>query len=401
MSISVIDLCRSCMRSMRFRRAYTLVEILVVLFVLMLLAAIALPTVKDLLTQQKYNRAASNLVAFIGKARSRAIAEQRSYGVLIERGVGGTLVDDLSLSQSIRVRQISGIPPYSGDASDAYAILDNIQNDKRLGVAEFLVRDNQLLHLSAQKKQEGRLDEAPIRDGDLLELPGGRMIPIVVDPNVDTSSGEEKVRVFFSLVDLYPDGSRDLSSRPRVKYRIHRHPVVSAVTPFSMPRGVVIDLNFSGVGVDGNQFGFNPTGLDSNIEILFGPDGSVQQVTKGNVWQGNELKANQDLKVPPLGSIFLCVGDSDGLVSSQDRGGLFSEEKKSRSNLLNLESIWVTVNPYTGRCNASPMAPLNGVPAYTLPDPHPVPTSNQGLAFKAALTQSRYFATLSDSVDPE
>ena len=33
--------------------AYTLVEILVVLFVLMLVAAIALPTVKDLLSNQK------------------------------------------------------------------------------------------------------------------------------------------------------------------------------------------------------------------------------------------------------------------------------------------------------------------------------------------------------------
>ena len=51
-------------RKVRFRRSmarqargYTLVEILVVLFVLMLLAAIALPTVKDLLSNQKTSRA--------------------------------------------------------------------------------------------------------------------------------------------------------------------------------------------------------------------------------------------------------------------------------------------------------------------------------------------------------
>ena len=41
----------------RQARGYTLVEILVVLFVLMLLAAIALPTVKDLLSNQKTSRA--------------------------------------------------------------------------------------------------------------------------------------------------------------------------------------------------------------------------------------------------------------------------------------------------------------------------------------------------------
>ena len=102
-----------------------------------------------------------------------------------------------------------------------------------------------------------------------------------------TPPAEPMVRVAFSLTNLYPDGARDLTSNPRVKYRIHRHPVVSASTPFSMPRGVVIDMNFSGVGVAGNQFSslvsdVNPSG---DIEIIFGPDGSVQRVTKAASWE--------------------------------------------------------------------------------------------------------------------
>ena len=382
------------------RRAYTLVEILVVLFVLMLLAAIALPTVKDLLVNQKTSRAARNLVAFIDKARSRAISEQRSFGVLIERGVG---TDDVfSLSQAIRVRQIAGVPPYTGDASNAYAILKDHPTNANYAIAEFAIRDNQLLELSrrfyAGEDTVGTVDQLPIRNGDYLELPGGRMVPITILGTV-VNPADPSVRVTFPITELYPEGRRDLSSEPKVKYRIHRHPVVSATTPYSMPRGVVIDMNFSGVGIDGNQFasllGTPPSG---DIEIIFGPDGSVQRVTQGTSWASGTLQW-QATQVPALGSIFLCVGDSDGLFSSED--GLFSDKKKSLSNVLNLESIWVTINPNTGRCNASPMAPMSSVPASKVMDPNPSPNSTNDGIVRNALAQARYFATLSDSVDPE
>ena len=391
-------------RSMaRQARGYTLVEILVVLFVLMLLAAIALPTVKDLLSNQKTSRAARNLTAFIDKVRSRAIAEQRPFGILIERGVGSN--DPYGLSQSIRVRQIAGVPPYSGDASNAFATLFPHPSNPALAIAEFTVKDNQLLELSRRIYSEGSdVYQVPIRNGDYIELPGGRMVPVTIYPEPPqpylTPPAEPMVRVAFSLTNLYPDGARDLTSNPRVKYRIHRHPVVSASTPFSMPRGGVIDMKFSGVGVAGNQFSslvsdVNPSG---GSEIIFGPDGSVQRVTKAASWETGSLEWIPAQEAA-LGSIFLCVGDSDGLWSEED--GLFSQDKKSLSNLLNLESIWVTVNPYTGRCNASEMAPVDPIPAVPVMDPNPDPTSSNSVVLRNALSQARLFATLSDSVDPE
>lgn len=399
-------------------RAYTLVEILVVLFVLMLLAAIALPTVKNLLVNQKLNRAARNLAAYIDKTRSRAIAEQRIYGLLIERGTGGR--DGYSSSQSIRVRQIAGVPPYSGDASDSFAILSNPtlgippEPDLRFAFADFNTRDNQLLDLSRRLYQENKpAGQIPIRNGDYLELPGGRYVPITIFPDrITYPSGEEYVRVRFPLTDSYPDGERNLQHRPRVKYRVHRHPVVSAVTPFAMPRGVVIDLNFSGVGLEGNQFssilppGYAPYGdppvpaIGGDVEIIFGPDGSVQTVSRGAIWNADpRLSSWASMQVPAEGTIFLCVGDSDGLWTESE--GLFSTEKAAKSNLLNLESIWVTVNPYTGRCNAAPMAPIAGVLPSIPPFPSPALGSEGRVGLQRTLKESRLFATLSDSVDPE
>ena len=395
------------------RRAYTLVEILVVLFVLMLLAAIALPTVKDLLSNQKTSRAARNLVAFIDKARSRAIAEQRPFGVLIERGAGN--VDALSLSQSIRVRQIAGVPPYSGDASNAYALLSNHPDPTSdIAFADFTVRDNSLLDLSRRfysgEERLGTLDQVPIRNGDHLELPGGRLVPVTILPDLVGTPQEPLVRLTFSLANLYPEGRRSFptSPQPKVKYRIHRHPVVSAVTPFSMPRGVVIDLNFSGVGLKQNNFcpiifsdpDVPPLGGD--VEIIFGPDGGIERVTQGPTWTkvGTQFEWQWEAsQTPPLGTVFLCVGDADGLWS--DTEGLLSRDNKTLSNLLNLESIWVTVNAYTGRATSSPMHPLDVVPNGIAKPSPPAKGSGDYSTLQTALQQSRRFATLTDSVETE
>ena len=52
----------------RRRAAYTLVELLIVLSIMVLLAAVALPTVKDLLANQQIAKTARNISAFIDKA---------------------------------------------------------------------------------------------------------------------------------------------------------------------------------------------------------------------------------------------------------------------------------------------------------------------------------------------
>ena len=79
---------------------------------------------------------------------------------------------------------------------------------------------------------------------------------------------------------------------------------------------------------------------------------------------------------------------------------MFSQDKKSLSNLLNLESIWVTVNPYTGRYNASEMAPVDPIPAVPVMDPNPDPTSSNSVVLRNAFA-STVICHSSDSVDPD
>ena len=81
---------------------FTLVEVLVVLFLLLILAAIALPNVKDLVANQLVARSARGVSAYIDLARNRAISEGQHVGVLIER-FGA---DALGRAHSVRMRHL-------------------------------------------------------------------------------------------------------------------------------------------------------------------------------------------------------------------------------------------------------------------------------------------------------
>ena len=112
----------------RRRAAYTLVELLIVLAIMVLLAAVALPTVKDLLANQQIAKTARNISAFMDKARSRAIAEGQFVGIRLERL---NTLDPVSRAQSIRIRELTSVPPYTGDASNAFAKLKSTNGSER------------------------------------------------------------------------------------------------------------------------------------------------------------------------------------------------------------------------------------------------------------------------------
>ena len=106
--------------STRPRAAYTLVEVLIVLSIIVLLAAVALPTVKNLLANQQIAKTARNISSFIDKARSRAISEGKFVGIRLERL---NPLDPIGRAQSIRIRELTSVPPYTGVASNSEAIL--------------------------------------------------------------------------------------------------------------------------------------------------------------------------------------------------------------------------------------------------------------------------------------
>lgn len=385
-------------RQSRFT-GFTLVELLVVLFLLLLLAAIALPNVKKILSDQLVSRTARSVTAYIDVARSRAISEGRQVGFLIERA--GPFDDARGRAHSIRLRQLTDVPPYSGDASNAFAVL-RINGTQ----AQFDPIDNQLLALSASMVRDpgvsGDLDDpqAPIRNGDTIEFPGGRIVPFrivfraLTEPdnvpvviNFDVNEPYQWGSAATQVTELFPSANKPITAvgssvgRP-VKYKIHRRPVVSTVAPLDLPRGIAFDLNYSGFGISGNQFA--PDDDVSipvfNVQIVFGPDGKVVSVTEPV--SGSLL--------PPTGQIFLCLGDSDGIRPDN----LFSRENKATANLLNLKSGWIVINAATGRATSAPFSSVSTIPAAVV-------TDTAALTLGPAIAEARFLANLSDTVDQE
>ncbi len=378
-------------------RGFTLVELLVVLFLLLILAAVALPTIRNVLLDQKNARAARSIASFIDIARSRAIAEGREVGVYLER-----LSEDLAngvpsnpegAASSIRLRQMTGVPAYSGESSDAVAVLGGPTGiGGPIQWASFDPIDNSLLQYSMNVLNNADPDDdlrAPIRPlVDRLELPGGKIV-IINSIDADTQT-PGNILIRFDLRNPqqiesgpaleFPSGRRTLVAGQRVKYRIHRSAVMSNTSPLPLPRGIAIDLNLSGIGLGGAQFASSvrqfPPAMQSvrPIIINFGPDGRVSRVIQAD-----------GSYVVPHSQIYLCLGDLAGIRPDD----LFAATGRDRSNLTRPKTSWIAVNNQTGRVSVAPTAPVMTTMA--------VSTLPFDQVLQAALTEARLLASLSDS----
>jgi len=360
------------------------------MFIFMLLIAVALPVVKGLISDQKTSRTAQSLEAFVNAARSRAIGEGRTVGVRFERF--GT--SNYKRSTCVRVRQLVGVPAYSGDAVDASA---ELMGSPIINSAVFDTADSPLLYLSSNILNTAPVTDdylSPIKVGDLLELPGGRSVAIggigavtgsLVPVTFDLS---ERVNVAGSIfVNRFPDAATSSATGGAVKYRIHRSPVPSTSKTLSLPGGMAVDLNYSGIGVAGSQFApaTDASVIPRSIDLLFSPDGTVSQVI---------FNAAND-RIYPMGLIFFCIGEIDGVASVEgatapDRENLFSADRTLTANVTKSDALWLVVNPASGQVSTVSNASIGTIPAD--------PTDPTTAAFGAAMQDARIFATFSDSV---
>jgi len=375
------------------RPAFTLVELLVVLSLFLILASIALPVFKKLLSDQKASKAARSIVSYIDEARSRAIAQGRSYGVRIERQNFNSSLIELDTATSLRVRQLVGIPPYTGEAADAVVMInDGMGSPPTVPVLvpphfppgsttvvrlTFELQDNQLLSLADQGAN------APLRTNDIIELPGGRQFMMKsffrTTPSTSPSTPTERMHTFIDLNNpvnyaySYPEGAKSLAT-VAYHYKIHRSPVVSSSAPLTFARGVAIDLNYSGFGDRGNSFAPINASINQAIDIVFGPDGRVESVSRDST----------GLRISPPGLIYLCVGNTDGVRVGPLIADLVAPERRSIANLMNPESIWIIINPVTGRIVTAPFA-----------------TVTDTTSIGNAIVQARSLARLADTLDAQ
>ncbi|MCM2371755.1 hypothetical protein [Aporhodopirellula aestuarii] len=235
---------------------------------------------------------------------------------------------------------------------------------------------------------------SPIQKGDLLELPGGRSVAI---SGIGAVSGAS-VSVSFDLfenfnvasgvnVNRFPAAGVSPSAGSEVKYSIKRSPVPSTSKILTLPRGMAIDFNYSGIGLGGSQFApsTNSAITPRSVDLMFNSDGAVTQVIYNT--------ANDRLY--PTGMIFFCIGEIDSIASVEgataaDRENLFSADSKLTTNVMSSDSLWLVVNPGSGQVTTVANASVGTIPSD--------PTDPTATGFGAAMQDARLFTTYSDTV---
>ena len=109
-------------------RGVTLVELLVVVTILMMLAAFAIPVVRPLTEGRRVREATRAVDVFLTQAKTRAIVNQRPAGVLFQRMTQTDLASGNPVYQddACNVLRMVEVPsPYAGDLSDSRVRVQN------------------------------------------------------------------------------------------------------------------------------------------------------------------------------------------------------------------------------------------------------------------------------------
>ncbi len=330
------------------RTAFTLVELLVVMGVIVLLAALTLPSIKTLLAGQKITQAARVVQAHIDAARGRAISSGSLVAVLFERQANqSNSVTRLSVGQVF--------PPYQGDVVGAVGALANVRgwnsSTKKFDATPDLFCDQ--LTVSNLNGQLLFVTPQIFGAGDFIQL-GDRENIFLID-GVNSTTGVISFRnPPFHIVDEglpteqhYPiqEGQILPTVGSEVSFRLFRKPTKSFAAASVLPRGTCVDLSVSGTGAAGFEFN---SALSDSVMVVFNERGDVAFVMANT---GTAVTL-----LPPSGVLHFLVGKSEQV--SPALPGILSVKSDAdpasvNANLNDKENVWVSINPYSGSVYSS------------------------------------------------
>ncbi|HMO14059.1 MAG TPA: prepilin-type N-terminal cleavage/methylation domain-containing protein, partial [Pirellulaceae bacterium] len=239
---------------------FTMIELLVTISILVILAVITIPTVRFLSKGRQTLESANYLGSALVAAKSRAMSDGLA-GVVIVRnpnfknGNGGH-----------RVYQVRAPLPFSGYGSGSIAIVDIANRQASLPV----VYDPALLNIN-----------------DYVQFNKRGAVYRVTNVQVDPSDPARTLLDFFVRPIDPPLPDPTGTGITSMTFTVFRRPVPIPSTIVELPRGFMVDLEFSGHGARGDQFFLNPPptladltnpALDFNVIILFNEKGGVEHV---------------------------------------------------------------------------------------------------------------------------
>ena len=335
---------RSELSNSRPWRGMTLVELLVVVTIIMLLAAVTIPQLRPEMDKTRIREAARSIQLYLSSARSLAMSTGRSCGVMLER-----LPADNGCSMTLT--QVETPPMYGGDTTTATATVTQVLPPSNDGLAHCRITISPPPSVPLY-----RLDQIQIGyQGFWITLdqnnPAGGANGAITNPasltgTVDISHGETPAWIT-------PAGASQPVSIT-APFSVRRWPTKSIAAALQLPTPACIDLTWSGTDDPSTQ-----TWLVANtpVTIMFAPDGSVDKTyVNVNVPTGGQTYQ----AVSVITSIYLLIGDRSHVYDSP--------VGNTDSNLNNITNLWVGINASTGRITVSEMTATNSGTALTLAD---------------------------------
>jgi type II secretory pathway pseudopilin PulG len=310
-----------------------LVELLVVLTIMTLLFAVAVPLMRPAFEDRNLREATRQINAIIAGARARAAQSGRPAGIWLER----LDASPLGSRSCIQIFQAEVAPSFAGattNTSLAYI-------DTALGKLVFTnAADAQVLRTIVQP---------------------GEVFTIKFDYKGITYTCARPVDPLDSTFDVSlpplgaPPGADSSPGRP---YQITRAPVRSIVTPLALPGDTVVDLSMSGAGTDGRQFDpYNGSmapilPADAPVMVTFNPSGGIDYVYVGNA------------SFRPFGPVHLLIGRIQNVVDPLDPATDFTNQTVPK-NLTDPSCLWLTINHRTGSVTTTENVDTQSLPAAT------------------------------------
>ena len=302
-------------RSRSMRRGMTLIELLVVITIMMVVAAVAIPALRQPLEGRRLREAARGVNIFLGSARNHALETGRPIGVLLERN--GNVCTLL--------RQIEMPPPYGGDV------------DPTLVSVSWPGRTGPILARVVQ----GSVDPAYCRTGDLLQINyQGHWFEVMA---FDASSNTIRLT---PRLDALP--WNDLPS-PGLPFIVQRVPssgselVSSGAAPLQLPRDAIVDLYASGTEGEPQRFASTATGSDTSpVMVVFSPNGMVARSHWTVVSSGTPVFMTDRANSP----LFFLIGRRERPTVPTTLPTATPPDQLP--NWIDPASLWVFVNHQTG-----------------------------------------------------
>jgi type II secretory pathway pseudopilin PulG len=293
-------------RSIHATRGLTLVELLMVITVMVLLMAVAVPLIRPAFQDRYLREAARQLDAFFSAAQARAAESGRPVGVWIQRrddSLNGGRVHSVQL-------YMAEVPPsFSGGMSNARVTVT------LTGLINFNDVDKSIL-------------STLIGDGDAFTIRFDHKGPTFIGTRSGTT---------FSIASQ----PRGCGVDPGLPFEVTAPPSRSMVAPLTLPADSVVDLYWSGIGTSGNDFavaaGTRP------VIVTFAPSGAVDYVYCYVAGGPITFSAYR-----PLGPLHFLIGRRNKVIDPTDLNLAQRIVDPQRCNLADPTCLWVKVNNQTG-----------------------------------------------------